>query len=80
MNDYVNKSPVEYEEIKIVATKNKYNFSSIGRKIVVPQKNRSSERKPVYIWQYFGQPDSSYHQQQLATDSSYYQPQPFKYN
>ena len=40
MNDYINKSPVEYEEIRIIDTTQKIStiFSSIGRKIVVPQK------------------------------------------
>ena len=48
--------------------------------MVIPQRNRFSERKPVHNFHYFGQQKSFYYQLQPATDVSYYQPQPDKYN
>ena len=80
IKEHVNKSHVEDEDIIIIGTTPEIStrFSTIGRNIVIPQKNRFSERKPDHNWQSSGRGNSSYYQPQPSTDLSYYQPQPDK--
>ena len=72
-----NKSPVEDEEIIIIGTTPVIStiISPIRITIVIPQKIVLVEEKIYHNWQ-----SPSYGQSQFATDSSYYQPQPAKYN
>ena len=81
INGHGNKSPIEDEEIIIIGTNPEIStsFPPIGINIVIPNLF-SSERRLDHNWKSSGQRNSYYYQKKSATDLSYYQPQPAKYN